>query len=80
MVLPVYEAGESPIENIDGASLVAGLQAHGHHHALHIETVDDLPAALAAEMHAGDVIVCMGAGSISQIAHELPEKLEALAK
>jgi UDP-N-acetylmuramate--alanine ligase len=80
MVLPVYEAGETPIENIHSAALAAGLQAHGHHHALNIETADDLPAALAEEMRDGDVILCMGAGSISQIANELPEKLEALAK
>ncbi|MFW2437069.1 MAG: UDP-N-acetylmuramate--L-alanine ligase [Parvibaculales bacterium] len=78
MVLPVYEAGEKPIENINAATLVAGLQAHGHRRALHIETPEALAAALAEEMAEGDVIICMGAGSISQIAYALPEQIEAV--
>jgi UDP-N-acetylmuramate-alanine ligase len=37
-----------------------------------------LAAALAEEMAEGDVIICMGAGSISQIAYALPEQIEAV--
>ena len=80
MVLPVYEAGEAPIDNINSAALVEGLQAHGHHRVFNIEATDDLPSALAAEIGAGDVVVCMGAGSISQIASSLPKQIAEVSK
>jgi UDP-N-acetylmuramate-alanine ligase len=35
-----------------------------------------LPDALAEILQADDVVICMGAGSISQMANDLPEKLE----
>ena len=39
---------------------------------------ENLAAALAAELQADDVVVCMGAGSISTLAYALPEQLEGL--
>lgn len=78
-VLPVFAAGEPPIDGADAASLVEGLQAHGHRHAVALADDTDLPAALSAVMQAGDIVVCMGAGSISRIAHSLPTRLGEVA-
>ena len=75
LVLPVYEAGETPIEGFDSAALATGLRAHGHRHVVHVPQDADLPALLAAEVQPHDVVVCMGAGSISAMAHALPEQL-----
>ena len=69
----------SPIDGADAASLVEGLQAHGHRHAVALADDTDLPAALSAVMQAGDIVVCMGAGSISRIAHSLPTRLGEVA-
>lgn len=80
LVMPVYEAGEQPIANINAKALVAGLQAHGHRRALEVTSVDALAAMLADEIEPDDVVVCMGAGSISSIAYRLPQELQALVK
>jgi UDP-N-acetylmuramate-alanine ligase len=37
---------------------------------------EDLPDALAEIVQADDVVICMGAGSISQLAYQLPQELE----
>lgn len=76
LVMPVYEAGETPIEGFDSAALAAGLRAHGHRHVINVESPDALPRLLAAELQAEDVVVCMGAGSISAMAYELPDQLQ----
>ena len=76
LVMPVYEAGESPIVGYDSAALADGLRAHGHRHVIHVSQESDLPALLAGELQANDVVVCMGAGSISAMAYALPQQLE----
>jgi UDP-N-acetylmuramate--alanine ligase len=76
LVLPVYAAGEAPIDGIDSAALAEGLRAHGHRHVISLALDQDLPDALADILEKDDVVICMGAGSISQLAYTLPEKLE----
>ena len=74
-VMPVYEAGEQPIEGVDSAALADGLRAHGHRHVVHVAQNGDLAALLAEELQPNDVVVCMGAGSISAMAYDLPEQI-----
>ncbi len=56
--------------------LVAGLVAHGHRHAVAINTEDDLEALVRAEAKPGDIVVCLGAGTISAWANNLAERLK----
>lgn len=74
----VYAAGESPIEGFDRDSLVTGLLAHGHRMALPLERPEDLPAMIKEQVRAGDLVVCVGAGSITAWANALPQALEVL--
>jgi UDP-N-acetylmuramate--alanine ligase len=76
LVLPVYEAGEAPIEGVTATALADGLRAHGHRHVIALAQDKDLPDALADTLQADDVVICMGAGSISQLAYDLPQQLE----
>jgi UDP-N-acetylmuramate--alanine ligase len=76
LVLPVYEAGEAPIEGVTATALAEGLRAHGHRHVIALAQNKDLPDALADTLQADDVVICMGAGSISQLAYDLPQQLE----
>ncbi|MEP3050200.1 MAG: UDP-N-acetylmuramate--L-alanine ligase [Erythrobacter sp.] len=76
-VTPVFEAGEDPIEGVDAAALVAGLKSRGHRSAQTIADKDDLARALAAEIQAGDIIVCLGAGDITRWAAGLPPAIES---
>ncbi|WP_112321522.1 UDP-N-acetylmuramate--L-alanine ligase [Oceanibium sediminis] len=73
----VYSAGENAIEGADRDALVAGLKAHGHRRPLAIEGEGDLADFVRAEAQPGDLLVCLGAGSISQWTNALPEQLKA---
>ncbi|WP_339947554.1 UDP-N-acetylmuramate--L-alanine ligase [uncultured Albimonas sp.] len=75
----VYAAGEAPIEGADRDALVAGLIRHGHRDATALAGPEALPDYVAARARPGDIVVCLGAGSISQWARELPAALEGRA-
>jgi UDP-N-acetylmuramate--alanine ligase len=77
-VLPVYEAGEEPVPGIDSAALAQGLRGRGHRAAVAID-LDRLPEELARSVGAGDIIVCLGAGDITQHAAELAGLMERVA-
>jgi UDP-N-acetylmuramate--alanine ligase len=65
-VAPVYAAGEAPIEGVDAAALVAGLKMRGHRAAQEIAGPEALAKALAADLRADDMVVCLGAGDITK--------------
>ncbi len=79
IVSDVYPAGEAPIPGIDRDALVAGLRSRGHRTVTALEG----PEALASLVHGlarpGDMVVCLGAGTISAWANALPEQLRAVA-
>ena len=72
----VYAAGEDPIEGASRDDLVAGLIRHGHRHAVAVATQDDLTNLVRAEAEPGDMVVCLGAGTISTWSRELAGRLE----
>ncbi|WP_424966026.1 UDP-N-acetylmuramate--L-alanine ligase [Dinoroseobacter sp. S375] len=71
----VFSAGEDPIEGASRDDLVAGLVAHGHRHAVAVPNEDALEALVRAEAKPGDIVVCLGAGTISAWAHSLPKRM-----
>src|SRR5215472_10155764 len=72
LVADVYAAGEAPIPGIDGDALVAGLTAHGHRNVRGIGGPADLATAVRELAQPGDMVVCLGAGSITYWANALP--------
>ncbi len=75
IVAPVYAAGEAPIPGFDRDALVEGLRTRGHRDARALAGPEALAEAVAGVVKAGDYVVCLGAGSISQWAYALPEQL-----
>ncbi len=75
--VPVYPAGEDPIDGVDSTALVSGLQARGHRSATTISGPDNLAATLAGVVQAGDIVVCLGAGDITKWAAGLASAIEA---
>jgi UDP-N-acetylmuramate--alanine ligase len=71
----VFEAGEAPIEGADREALVAGIRAHGHKDARMIDDEDGLVAFAKEHLREGDMLVCLGAGSISAWANALPKAM-----
>lgn len=78
IVADVYEAGESPIEGASRDALVEGLRNRGHRHVAALEGPEALASMIAEQAKPGDLVVCLGAGSISAWANALPAQLEAL--
>ncbi|MGI9352275.1 MAG: UDP-N-acetylmuramate--L-alanine ligase [Rhizobiaceae bacterium] len=80
LVAPVYEAGEKPIEGINASTLAEGLRSGGHRSAEAIDGPEVIAGKIAEIAKPGDYVIFLGAGSVSQWAHALPEELEALGK
>lgn len=75
-IAEVYAAGEAPIEGATRDDLVAGLIRHGHRHARAILNEDDLERLVREQARPGDMVVCLGAGTISAWANNLPARLQ----
>lgn len=78
IIADIYSAGEEPIEGISADSLVEGLRGAGHSHVLRLESPEKLAQLVASIAVSGDMVVCLGAGSISKWAYALPQQLEAV--
>lgn len=74
-IAEVYAAGEDPIPGASRDDLVAGLIRHGHRHARAILSEEDLARLVREQARPGDIVVCLGAGTISAWANGLPAKL-----
>jgi UDP-N-acetylmuramate--alanine ligase len=79
-IAEVYAAGEDPIEGASRDDLVAGLIRHGHRHARAVKSEDDLARLVLEQAGPGDMVVCLGAGTISAWANGLPAALGAMKK
>ena len=74
-IAEVFAAGEDPVEGASRDDLVAGLIRHGHRHARALLSEDDLERLVREQARPGDMVVCLGAGTISAWANGLPERL-----
>ena len=77
IVADVYAAGEAPIDGYGKADLAQGLQAHGHRGVMMLDSPDALASLVADNACDGDIVMCLGAGSITNWAAALPAALDA---
>jgi UDP-N-acetylmuramate--alanine ligase len=78
-IAEVFAAGEDPIPGAGRDDLVQGLIRHGHRHARAILNEEDLERLVREQARPGDMVVCLGAGTISAWANGLPARLTKLA-
>ncbi len=78
ILAPVYPAGEEPIEGVTHEALAQALRDAGHRDVRTISGEEELAGVIADLAQDGDVVICLGAGSISQWAQELVGQLRAL--
>ena len=78
LVADVYPAGEQPIPGVSRDALVEGLAKHGHPDARPLADPKALAREIVALARPGDIVVCLGAGSITTWANALPGELAAL--
>lgn len=78
VVADVYAAGETPIDGIDRDHFVGGLRAHGHREVIPLPGASELAGIVKGLAKSGDLVVCLGAGNVTQWAYALPDQLKAL--
>lgn len=72
----VYAAGEPPIAGADAAALAAALRTSGLPEPVLVVDVANMALAIVAQAQPGDVVLCMGAGSIDEVAGEIVKMLQ----
>ena len=75
LVADVYAAGETPIEGVTQEAVVGGLIERGHRNVRPLSGPHDLAPLVSELARPGDMVVCLGAGSITNWANSLPGEL-----
>ena len=76
-VLDIYAASEPPIEGITGEILAQHIREIGKHEARYTSSFAEAAEAVVDGAQAGDMILTLGAGSVSQLGPMILEKLQA---
>ena len=76
LLTEVYAAGEAPVAGADGRALAQALRAAGRPQPAFEPDVEQLPQRIAQLARAGDVVLCMGAGSIGAVAGRIAQLLQ----
>ena len=77
-VADVYPAGEQPLEGINRDALVEGILASGHSNVGPILSPNSLPDLIRKNCNAGDMVIFLGAGTVTTWANELPQMMRRL--
>jgi UDP-N-acetylmuramate--alanine ligase len=72
----VYAAGEAPIVAADGRSLARALRVAGKLEPVFVDDIAAMPQAILDNARDGDVVLCMGAGTIGAVAGQVIEMAE----
>ncbi len=72
----VYAAGETPIVAADGRALARALRVAGKVEPVFVDDIAAMPEAIANNAQDGDVVLCMGAGSIGSVPVKLVQLLQ----
>ncbi|NIM43072.1 MAG: UDP-N-acetylmuramate--L-alanine ligase [Hydrogenophaga sp.] len=73
LLAEVYAAGEAPIVAADGRSLARALRVAGKLEPVFVDDVADMPQAVLDNARGGDVVLCMGAGTVGAVAGRIME-------
>ena len=73
LLAEVYAAGEAPIVAADGRSLARALRVAGKVEPVFVDQITDMPQAILSNARDGDVVICMGAGSIGAVPAKVVE-------
>ncbi len=78
LLAEVYAAGEAPIVAADGRSLARALRVAGRIEPVFVDDIAAMPQAIVDNARGGDVVLCMGAGSIGAVSAKVVNMLQTL--
>ncbi len=73
LVSEVYSAGETPIVAADGRALVRALRVAGQVDPIFVDDITEMPQNILNQAKAGDIVICMGAGSMGAVPGQVTE-------
>ena len=76
LLTEVYAAGETPVVAADGRALARGLRVAGRVEPVFVDDVATLPQAVLDMAQGGDVVLCMGAGTIGVVPGKVVDLLQ----
>jgi UDP-N-acetylmuramate--alanine ligase len=76
LLLDVYAAGEKVIKNFESINLAEGLTKYGHKKVSYVKDSNKLANIIKDNLIPGDLVICLGAGTITKIANNLEYDLK----
>ena len=78
LLAEVYAAGEAPIVAADGRSLARALRVAGKLEPVFVDDIAAMPQAVLDNALDGDVVLCMGAGTVGAVAGQIIERAQGV--
>jgi UDP-N-acetylmuramate--alanine ligase len=75
LVTDIYAAGEDPLPGVTGEGLAEGIKAHGHRDVRYVDEMQKVPGLLRGVVQEGDLVITLGAGSVTALAEDLAEMI-----
>ena len=75
LVTEIYPAGEVPLPDVTGQRLADGIKEHGPRDVRFVEDMQTIPQILKDQAREGDLIMTLGAGSVTSLSDELAEMI-----
>jgi len=75
-VLDIYAASEPPIEGITAEFLTENIRRYGHKNVAYIGDVDTAAERVSKDLHTGDLVITLGAGTVTRISEEILDVLK----
>ena len=70
-ITDIYAASEDPIEGVTAEALTAAIKRFGHKDARYIGALENAPEALRDHVQPGDLVLTLGAGTVSRVSDQL---------
>ncbi len=74
-LLDIYAASETPIDGIDAEVLTENIKKYGHKNVTYIGDLDTAADTVLPALLPGDLLITLGAGTVTRLADEFVEKL-----
>ena len=77
LVTDIYPAGEEPLAGVSAERLVSGIEGRGHRGVRYVADLDEVPNVLRDDLREGDLVITLGAGSVTAVSDALAEVVRA---